>query len=99
MKITSTLENNTLTLAVEGRLDTTTSPELEQTINDRIADVTSLIFDFSNLEYISSSGLRVLLKAQKKMNTVGEMKVLHPNELVTEVFEGTGFCDILTIEK
>lgn len=99
MKITSTLENNTLTLAVEGRLDTTTSPELEQTINDRIADVTSLIFDFSNLEYISSSGLRVLLKAQKKMNTVGEMKVLHPNELVTEVFEVTGFCDILTIEK
>ncbi len=99
MKITSTLENNTLTLAVEGRLDTTTSPELEQTINDRIADVTSLIFDFSNLEYISSSGLRVLLKAQKKMTTVGEMKVLHPNELVTEVFEVTGFCDILTIEK
>ena len=99
MKITSTLENNTLTLAVEGRLDTTTSPELEQTINDRIADVTSLIFDFSNLEYISSSGLRVLLKAQKKINTVGEMKVLHPNELVTEVFEVTGFCDILTIEK
>ena len=91
-------KENTLTLAVEGRLDTTTSPELENTINENIADVTKLVFDFSNLEYISSSGLRVLLKAQKKMTLVGEMIVKGANELVMEVFEVTGFSDILTIQ-
>ena len=98
MKINTVKENGTLTLAVEGRLDTTTSPELEAELNNSIADIKNLIFDFKKLEYISSSGLRVLLKAQKKMNGIGSMKICGASELVKEVFEVTGFSDILTIE-
>ena len=88
-----------LTIAVEGRLDTTTSPTLENEIKSSLEGVTELIFDFEKLEYISSSGLRVLLAAQKTMSKQGRMKVIHPNEIVLEIFDVTGFADILDIEK
>lgn len=81
-----------------GRLDTTTAPSLEKTINESIEETKNLILDFKELEYISSAGLRVLLAAQKKMNQIGSMKVINVCESVMEVFEITGFADILTIE-
>lgn len=87
-----------LTVEIEGRLDTSTAPEFESFVNDNIAGVTELIIDMKNLDYISSAGLRVLLSAQKKMNAVGKMIVKNANETVKEIFEVTGFCDILTIE-
>ena len=83
---------------IVGRLDTTTAPALDKTINEDMAGVKTLILDFKGLEYISSAGLRVLLNAQKKMQKIGEMKVMNVNESVMEVFEITGFADILTIE-
>lgn len=85
-------------LEITGRLDTTTAPALEKTINENLEGVKTLILDLKSLEYISSAGLRVLLSAQKKMQQVGEMKVMNVCELVMEVFEMTGFADILTIE-
>ncbi len=85
-------------MEITGRLDTTTAPALEQTINENIEGVKSLILDLKSLEYVSSAGLRVLLSAQKKMQQVGAMKVINVCELVMEVFEMTGFADILTIE-
>ena len=75
-----------------------TSPQLEETLKDSLDGVTSLIMDFEKLEYISSAGLRVLLSAQKIMNKQGEMKLIHVNEVINEIFEVTGFSDILTIE-
>ena len=81
-----------------GRLDTTTAPALDKTINSDIEGTKNLIIDFKSLEYISSAGLRVLLGAQKKMQKIGSMKVIHVCEEVMEVFEMTGFSDILTIE-
>ena len=81
-----------------GRLDTTTAPALDKTINEDIADTKNLILDVKELEYISSAGLRVLLAAQKKMQKIGSMKVTNVREEVMEVFEMTGFADILTIE-
>ena len=86
-----------LTIALTGRLDTTTAPELESEIKQSLAGVTVLNIDMEALEYISSAGLRVLLSAQKIMNKQGEMKVIHVSETVMEVFEVTGFADILTI--
>ena len=97
MKIKKELENNVLGLALEGRLDTVTAPELEREIND-LSGVTDLVFDMKNLEYISSAGLRVILKAQKTMNTQGSMKLENVGDSIMEVFEITGFSDILTIE-
>ena len=85
-------------LEITGRLDTTTAPALEKTINENVEGIKSLILDLKSLEYISSAGLRVLLSAQKKMQQVGAMKVINVCELVVEVFEMTGFADILTIE-
>ena len=85
-------------IKIVGRLDTTTAPALDKTINDDIADVKNLVLDVKELEYISSAGLRVLLGAQKKMQKIGSMKVTHVREEVMEVFEMTGFADILTIE-
>ena len=85
-------------MEITGRLDTTTAPALEKTINENIDGVKTLILDLKSLEYISSAGLRVLLSAQKKMQQVGAMKVINVCELVMEVFEMTGFADILTIE-
>ena len=87
-----------LMLAPEGRLDTVTAPELEQTIKENLDGVAALTFDLANLEYVSSAGLRVLLSAQKAMNGRGEMKLCHVNETIMEIFEVTGFSDILTIE-
>lgn len=98
MTISKTLEGNTLTLALEGRLDTTTSPDLEEALGASLDGVTQLVFDFTRLDYLSSAGLRVLLSAQKRMNKQGSMKLVHVNDAVKEVFEITGFADFLTIE-
>ena len=98
MTINKTLEGNALTLALEGRLDTMTAPELEAELNASLGSAETLTFDFSKLEYISSAGLRVLLSAHKAFAGKGGMKVIHANEIVNEVFEVTGFADILTIE-
>ena len=81
-----------------GRLDTTTAPSLDKTINEDLGNSKNLVLDFKNLEYISSAGLRVLLGAQKKLQKIGSMKVINVCEEVMEVFEMTGFADILTIE-
>ena len=98
MTIHKTLNAAALSLVVEGRLDTTTAPELEAVIKNELDGITDLTFDFSKLEYISSAGLRVLLSAQKIMNKQGSMKITGANEIVMEIFEVTGFSDILTIE-
>ena len=86
------------TIEIVGRLDTTTAPALDKTINDDIKDAKNLVLDFKALEYISSAGLRVLLGAQKKMQKIGSMRLVNVREEVMEVFEMTGFADILTIE-
>ena len=98
MTIDKTRNDNDLIIALEGRLDTITAPELEKVIKQEIEDVETLTFDFSKLEYISSAGLRVLLSTQKIMNSRKGMKVTNVSDLVNEVFEVTGFSDILTIE-
>ena len=87
-----------LNLKVVGRLDTTTAPELEKEIAENIAGVEKLVLDFCELDYLSSAGLRVLLQAQKTMNKQGEMIVRNVNETVEEIFDVTGFSDVLTIE-
>lgn len=99
MKITKTLNGNNLTLALEGRLDTNTAPELEMTLKNAIDGVAELVIDMAALDYLSSAGLRVLLGAQKTMNKQGSMKVTHVNDTIMEIFEVTGFADILTIER
>ena len=98
MTIKKTQNAGTLNIAVEGRLDTTTAPELEAELKASLNGITQLIFDMEKLDYISSAGLRVLLSAQKVMMRQGEMKLIHVNETVMEIFEVTGFSDILTIE-
>ena len=98
MNITKTKDGSKLTISVEGRLDTSTSPVLSKELDGSLDGVTELVFDFAQLEYISSSGLRVLLSAQKTMNGKGSMTVRNVSELVMEVFDITGFVDILTIE-
>ena len=85
-------------IAIEGRLDTMTSPQLEEELKTSLEGITDLTFDFDKLEYISSAGLRVLLSAQKTMNKQGSMKIVHVSEPVMDVFDVTGFVDILTIE-
>ena len=87
-----------LTLAVAGRLDTTTAPELEAIVKNELGGVSELTFDFSGLDYISSAGLRVLLSAQKMMIAQGSMKVTGANEIVSEIFDITGFATMLTFE-
>lgn len=96
MEIIKTKKENTLQIALSGRLDTTTAPQLEEALE--LDGVTELNFDFAKLEYISSAGLRVLLAAQKLMNKQGGMKVMNVNSDIMDVFEITGFSDILTIE-
>ena len=86
------------TIEIVGRLDTITAPALDKTINEDIGDTKNLVLDVKGMEYISSAGLRVLLGAQKKMQKIGSMKVIHVCEEVMEVFEMTGFADILVIE-
>lgn len=98
MKINQNREAEKLTVAIEGRLDTTTAPELEKTFGEILSGVSELILDMTNLEYVSSAGLRVILKVQKVMFNQGKMKLVGVNESVMEVFEITGFSDILTIE-
>ena len=98
MNIIKSLDGTTLNVALEGRLDTTTAPQLEAELKQSIADNTELILDFAKLEYISSAGLRVLLAAQKVMNTQGKMVIRNVNDVILEVFEVTGFVDILTVE-
>ena len=98
MTINKTSNGSALTLAIDGRLETTTAPDLEAVVKNELDGVTELTFDFSNLDYISSAGLRVILSAQKKMNAQGSMKVTNVNEIVLEIFSVTGFDDILTIE-
>ena len=91
-------DGSALTLAPEGRLDTITSPELEKALKESLDGVSELTLDFEKLDYISSAGLRVLLTAQKTMNRQGSMKIVHVCETIMEIFEVTGFLDILTIE-
>ena len=98
MTISKTLNANELTVNLSGRLDTTTAPHLEAELKTTLTGVNSLVMDFDELEYISSAGLRVLLSAQKVMNKQGKMVIRHANETILEVFEVTGFTDILTIE-
>ena len=98
MTISKERNESTLALALEGRLDTVTAPELEKELKASLDGVSELTLDFAGLEYISSAGLRVLLAAQKIMNKQGSMKVRNVNETITEIFEVTGFTDILTIE-
>ena len=97
MTITKNQDGEKLTIALEGRLDTTTAPNLEAELKTALNGITALTFNLKDLEYISSAGLRVLLSAQKVMNTQGEMKLLHVNDVVMEIFEVTGFSEILTI--
>lgn len=98
MTITKTRNETELTIALAGRLDTTTAPQLEAEVKDGLDGVTSLVFDVAELEYISSAGLRVLLSAQRIMNRQGSMKLLHVCDSVMEVFAVTGFDGMLTIE-
>ncbi len=98
MTITTNQNGTTLEIALEGRLDTMTAPELEAELQKSMSGAESLVFDFSKLEYISSAGLRVLLSAHKAMSSKDGMKVKNVNEIVQEVLDVTGFSDILTIE-
>ena len=97
LNITKTIENGAGKLVLEGRLDTVSAPELEQVIKETLPGLTVLTLDFEKLDYISSAGLRVLLSAQKVMNKQGSMTVTNVNETILEIFEVTGFTDILTI--
>ena len=98
MTITKKQNGNALEIALEGRLDTMTAPELEAELKGSLDAAESLTLDFSKLDYISSAGLRVLLSAHKQMSTKGGMKVTNVNEIVREVFDVTGFADILNID-
>jgi anti-sigma B factor antagonist len=98
LNINSSKDGSKLTLALEGRLDTTTAPELEQSIENNLEDTAELVFDLASLEYISSAGLRVLLAAQKKMNKKGSMVIMNANSDIKDIFDVTGFSDIFTIQ-
>ena len=99
MTIEKNLNGTELTIAITGRLDTTTAPQLEAEFKQSITGVEKLVLDFATLEYLSSAGLRVLLAAQKVMNKQGEMIIKNVNDTINEIFEVTGFIDILTIAK
>ena len=98
MIIEKNLAGTALTLTLSGRLDTTTAPQLEAELKASLAGVEHLVLDFAALDYLSSAGLRVLLAAQKIMNKQGDMVVRSVTETIAEIFDVTGFCDILTIE-
>lgn len=98
MEIKKESRGSVLSLAVTGRVDTTTAPRLEAELRTSISGVSELYLDFAGVEYISSAGLRVLLSAQKVMNKQGRMVIKNVNETISEIFEVTGFCDILTVE-
>ena len=98
MTIEKKINGESVTLIVSGRLDTQTAPELENELDSVLSGLKELTFDFKDLEYVSSAGLRVILKAQKAMNAQGSMKLIGVNDSIMEVFDITGFLDILTIE-
>ncbi|MBQ8507389.1 MAG: STAS domain-containing protein [Clostridia bacterium] len=98
MKIEKIFEGTKLTITLAGRMDTATAPKLEAELQQSISEVKELVLDLAELEYLSSAGLRVLLGAQKVMNRQGSMVVKNVNESILEIFEVTGFVDILTIE-
>ena len=98
LNIIKTIKNNEADFVLEGRLDTVTAPELEKELKASLEGVTELRIDFEKLDYISSAGLRVLLSAQKQMTKQGTMTLHHVNQTIMEIFEVTGFSDILTIE-
>ena len=98
LEIKKVSEEETITVVLGGRLDTTTSPQLEEFAEKELQDVKNLILDFENLEYISSAGLRIILKLQKMMNKIGTMKLIHVGEAILEIFEVTGFVDFLDIQ-
>ena len=98
MTIEKNLNGAELIVKVVGRLDTTTAPELETSLKESFEGLEKLVLDFGELDYLSSAGLRVLLQAQKAMNKQGEMVVRNVNETISEIFEVTGFSDVLTIE-
>jgi len=98
MRISQNMNGTNLSIALEGRLDTTTAPELEKALKDNMDAANELTMDFEKLDYISSAGLRVLLSAHKTMSKKGGMKVVNANEMVKEVFDVTGLADILDIE-
>lgn len=98
MEISKNTLNGTLEFSIEGKLDTSTAPQLEAELNNMPEDVTAVILNFEKLIYISSAGLRVLLKFYKKMITRNGMKVIHANENIMEVLDMTGFTDFLTVE-
>lgn len=98
MKVDKTIENGKAVFRLEGRLDSTTSPELEKEIMDVIRDLNELVLDLKDLEYTSSAGMRVLLSAQRIMNSQGSMKVINVRSEIMDIFEITGFNQILTIE-
>lgn len=98
LEIKKSVENGAATVCASGRIDTVTAPDFEKAIKEILPGVSNLTLDFENLEYVSSAGLRVLLSAQKVMNVQGSMKLINVCEAVKEIFDVTGFCDILTIE-
>ena len=98
MNVVKRLEGSELFVEIEGNIDTVTAPDLNASLNESINGVTSIFFDFKKVDYISSAGLRVLLSAQKIMNRQGSMKLIHVRDEVKEIFEVTGFLDILTVE-
>ena len=99
LNINKNIDNDKAAYMLEGRLDTMTAPDLEKDFKESLDGIIDLTLDFEKLEYISSAGLRVLLSAQKTMNKQGEMKLIHVNETIMEIFEVTGFSDILNIES
>ena len=99
MTINKNQEGTKLEIALEGRLDTMTAPSLEEEVKNSVEGITELVFDLKDLIYVSSAGLRVLLSAQKTMNKQGSMTIKNANEEVMEIFEVTGFIDILNIEE
>ena len=99
MKITKELNGTTLTMKVSGRLDASNAQELTNELNASLGGVKELIFDFGGMQYVASAGLRVLLTAQKRMNKQGKMKIRNVDDGVMEVFEMTGFADLMDIEK
>ena len=98
MTIEKAINGSAAVLKINGMLDTETAPELEVLLDSGLTGIDDLVLDFEALEYVSSAGLRVILKAQKLMNGAGKMKIIHVNESVMEIFEITGFTSILTIE-
>lgn len=98
MNIEKIVDGKKLTIVLTGRMDTTTAPELDAELKQSVSSIEELVLDFAGLEYLSSAGLRVLLAAQKVMNRQGSMAVKNVNETIMEIFEVTGFVDVLTIE-